>query len=58
MERVKTGEGVQFECPFCKQSVIATETPPQLFHTHPPCETFKKLSIEEYLLAVGRMQAN
>lgn len=56
MDRIQKGEAIQFDCPFCTKTVIATDTPPQVFHAHPLCETFKKLTVEEYIEAVSRLQ--
>lgn len=52
---VTAKDGVPFACPFCQLEAVAVREPPAVLHAEPPCETFLRLDVTDYLHEVNAL---
>jgi hypothetical protein len=55
---LKVHDATDFTCPFCGVPASASERPPAVFHTMPPCSKYLALEPDEYLAAVNDAMGN
>lgn len=49
---------MEFDCPFCGGRFGISETEYFIYHSDPPCETFERLDVNDFLRAVNLAMGN